>query len=68
MEQIIQLIRYQKKGEMTAIVREIPADTRDEAIDIIKAELREKLQRKLEDELSWGYTFEIKDTYHKGDK
>ena len=68
MEQIIQLIRYQKKGEMTAVVREVPADTKDEAIDVIKAELREKLQNKLEDELERGYTFEIKDTYHKGDK
>ena len=53
---------------MTAVVREVPADTKDEAINIIKAELRETLQKKLEDELSWGYTFEIKDTYHKGEK
>ena len=65
---IVQLIRDQKVGEKTAVTREVPAETKEEAINLIKNELREKLQAKLEDELSWGYNFEIKDTYHKGEK
>lgn len=68
MGEIIQLIRYQKVGEQTAITREIPVDTKSEAIDIIKSEIRARLQAKLEDEVERGYKFEIKDTYHKGEK
>ena len=64
-KEIIQLIRYQKSGEQTAITREIAAETQDEAIGVIKSELKQKLLNDLNDLIERGYKFNVIDTYYK---
>lgn len=64
-KEIIQLVRYQKLGEQTSILREIPADTKEDAESIIKQELYSKGLERLNEEIARKYTFKLIDSYRK---
>lgn len=60
---IIQLIKYKKVGDLHWITKEIPALTKDDAIDELKDSLHEKGMELLEEEVERGYVYELQDSY-----
>ena len=64
-KEIIQHISYKPTGDEYATKVEIPAETKEEAILIIKERLYEKGFKDLEDKIERGYKFDVIDTYHK---
>ena len=64
-QEIIQVISYKPVGEKHAIKTEIPAETKEEAITIIKSRLYDKGLIDLEDKIERGYKFDLVDSFHK---
>ena len=65
MEKIVQLINYKKLGKEFGVETEIVAETKEEAIEIIKKEIRVELMKELEDKVERGYSFTLINSYKK---
>ena len=64
-KEIIQVISYKPVGDIYATRREVPAETKGEAIEIVKNQLLNDGIMKLKDKIERGYKFDVVDTYHK---